>query len=100
MNNIQSSTTPSRAASPALYAGRVKWFNPQKGYGFITPDEPGPELFLHISALVHKCIPQEGDAIEFIIEPGPRGPRAAHVRLLAQPNAHNPPAPHPGAADQ
>ncbi len=61
--------------------GTVKWFNNQKGYGFITP-ENGEDVFVHFSAIQgdgYKSL-VEGDAVEFDITKGPKGQQAANVR--------------------
>lgn len=60
--------------------GTVKWFNNSKGYGFIGRDD-GPDVFVHYSAIVgdgYRTL-QEGDAVEFEIVQGPKGPQAANV---------------------
>ena len=60
--------------------GTVKWFNNAKGYGFIGRDD-GPDVFVHYSAITaegYKSL-QEGDAVEFEITQGPKGPQAANV---------------------
>jgi CspA family cold shock protein len=60
--------------------GTVKWFNNAKGFGFIGRDD-GPDVFVHYSALVadgYKSL-QEGDAVEFEIVNGQKGPQAANV---------------------
>lgn len=60
--------------------GRVKWFNPAKGYGFISR-ENGPDVFVHYSAIQSEGYKDlnEGAEVEFEIEQGPRGPQAARV---------------------
>jgi CspA family cold shock protein len=61
--------------------GTVKWFNNSKGYGFIGRDD-GPDVFVHYSAIVgdgYRTL-QEGDAVEFEIVQGPKGPQAANVQ--------------------
>ena len=60
--------------------GTVKWFNNQKGYGFIT-DEDGKDVFVHYSGLMmegFKSI-EEGAAVEFEISDGEKGPQAINV---------------------
>jgi cold shock protein len=60
--------------------GNVKWFNNSKGYGFIGRDD-GPDVFVHYSAIVgdgYRTL-QEGDAVDFEIVQGPKGPQAANV---------------------
>lgn len=63
--------------------GTVKWFNNQKGYGFIT-DEDGRDVFVHFSGLVmegYKSI-EEGAAVEFDVADGGKGPQAVNVVKL------------------
>jgi CspA family cold shock protein len=60
--------------------GTVKWFNSQKGFGFIER-EGGPDVFVHYSAIVGDGYRElhEGDRVEFIITDGPKGPQASEV---------------------
>jgi len=63
--------------------GNVKWFNDQKGYGFIS-QENGTDVFVHFSAIQgdgFKSL-QEGDAVEFDVTQGPKGPQAEMVRPI------------------
>jgi CspA family cold shock protein len=61
--------------------GTVKWFNDQKGYGFISR-EGGEDVFVHHSAIQETGFRtlREGDQVEFTIEQGQKGPAAANVR--------------------
>ena len=63
--------------------GTVKWFNGQKGYGFITRDG-GEDVFVHYSAIEGQGFRNlyEGDRVEFTIEQGQKGPSAVDVRKL------------------
>ncbi len=61
--------------------GLVKWFNPRKRFGFITPTE-GQELFAHSSQLKGARRLSEGDLVEFQVEESERGPIAAEIRIL------------------
>ncbi len=63
--------------------GTVKWFNDSKGFGFITPTE-GDDVFVHHTSIAgegYKSL-REGDAVEFEITQGPKGPQAADVRKV------------------
>ena len=62
--------------------GKVKWFNDQKGYGFITPDEGGKDLFVHHSAIQSKGFRTlaEGQAVDYDVEQSDKGPKATNVR--------------------
>jgi len=64
--------------------GTVKWFNDQKGYGFITP-ENGKDVFVHYSAIAgdgFKTL-REGEAVEFEITQGPKGEQATKVSKVS-----------------
>jgi cold shock protein len=61
--------------------GFIKWFNNSRGYGFIGWDN-GPDVFVHYSAIIgegYRTL-KEGEAVEFEIVQGPKGPQAAGVR--------------------
>ena len=61
--------------------GKVKWFNEQKGYGFITPDDGSKDCFVHHSSIKGEGFKtlQEGDEVEFEITQGEKGPQASNV---------------------
>ena len=64
--------------------GTVKWFSDQKGYGFITPDDGSKDVFVHYSAVQgdgFKSL-KEGQAVEFEITQGPKGPQASNVNRV------------------
>jgi CspA family cold shock protein len=61
--------------------GTVKWFNESKGYGFITPDDGGDDVFVHFSEIQaegYKVL-REGDKVSFEKGEGPKGPQAKNV---------------------
>ena len=62
-----------------MATGTVKWFNMQKGYGFIEPDGGGADVFVHISAVQQSGLPElrDGQAVEFQIQPGKNDKTAA-----------------------
>ena len=64
--------------------GKVKWFNDAKGYGFITPEDGSKDVFVHHTAIQAQGFRSlaEGDAVEFEIEQGQKGPAAANVRKI------------------
>ncbi len=67
-----------------MASGTVKWFSDRKGYGFITPDEGGKDLFVHLTALTgagQRSL-AEGARVSFDAEPGTKGPQAVNVQPL------------------
>lgn len=68
----------------SMAKGIVKWFSNQKGYGFITPDGGGKDVFVHHSAIQgegYKTL-DEGQSVEFEVTQGPKGEQAANVRKV------------------
>ncbi len=65
--------------------GAVKWFNDSKGFGFITPDDGGKDVFVHQSAIESSSAFRtlaEGDRVEFQTEQGAKGPQAKDVKKI------------------
>ena len=73
-----------KGGAVSMAKGKVKWFNDQKGYGFIQ-QENGPDVFVHHTAIVGDGFKTlaEGQAVEFEITQGEKGPRAANVVKLS-----------------
>jgi cold shock protein len=68
-----------------MATGTVKWFNAAKGYGFITPDEGGKDLFVHFSQISgegYKSL-DEGAKVEYEPREGQKGPEATNVATIA-----------------
>ena len=67
-----------------MASGTVKWFNAEKGYGFITPDGGGSDVFAHYSAIDATGFRtlEENQRVEFDIAQGPKGPQAADIRTV------------------
>lgn len=65
-------------------SGTVKWFNSQKGYGFIERED-GPDIFVHYSAVQGSGYREllEGERVEFTITQGPKGPQASEVMRVS-----------------
>jgi cold shock protein len=64
--------------------GTVKWFNSDKGFGFIAPDDGTPDVFVHFSAIEssgYRTL-EENQKVEYAVQQGPKGPQAAQVRAI------------------
>ncbi|MER8186747.1 cold-shock protein [Kitasatospora sp. NPDC094015] len=64
-----------------MATGTVKWFNADKGFGFIQQDDGGPDVFVHFSAIQttgFKSL-EEGNRVEYSVTQGPKGPQAEQV---------------------
>jgi CspA family cold shock protein len=67
-----------------MATGTVKWFSDEKGFGFITPDDGGRDLFVHFSGITgdgYRSLP-EGSKVSYEEEAGPKGPKAVNVAKL------------------
>ena len=64
--------------------GTVKWFNDAKGFGFITPDDGGKDLFAHFSAIQGNGFKslRENQKVSYDVTTGPKGDQATNIRLL------------------
>lgn len=69
-----------------MATGKVKWFNDEKGFGFIEQDGGGKDVFCHFSAIEdnggYRSL-NEGDTVEFEVEQGPKGLQAKNVKVAA-----------------
>jgi cold shock protein len=65
-----------------MATGTVKWFNDSKGYGFITPDDGGDDLFAHFSAINMQGFKtlKEGQKVSFEVTTGPKGKQASNIQ--------------------
>ncbi len=67
-----------------MATGVVKWFSDEKGFGFITPDDQGKDLFVHHTGIASDGFRTlaEGARVEYDSEPGDKGPKAVNVRPI------------------
>lgn len=65
--------------------GKVKWFNDKKGFGFVIPDDGGPDVLVHHSVIEGRGFRtlDDGEPVEYEAERGPKGLKATHLRKLA-----------------
>ncbi|GEA86038.1 MAG: cold-shock protein [Cellulomonas sp.] len=67
-----------------MATGTVKWFNAEKGFGFIAPDDGGPDVFAHYSAIQSSGFRslEENQKVEFEVTQGQKGPQASNITPL------------------
>ena len=67
-----------------MVTGSVKWFNDSKGFGFITPDNGGEDLFAHFSAIQSAGFKtlKENQRVSFGVATGPKGKQAANIQII------------------
>ena len=63
-----------------MQEGTIKFFNETKGFGFITPNDGGPDLFVHVSGLTGEV--REGDKVSYEVQNGKKGLNAVNVRVI------------------
>jgi CspA family cold shock protein len=68
-----------------MATGAVKWFSPEKGFGFITPDDGSSDVFVHFSAITGEGYRnlEENQKVEYDLGQGPKGPQASNVRPVS-----------------
>ena len=67
-----------------MSTGTVKWFSTDKGYGFITQDDGGPDVFVHFSSIAGEGYRNldENAKVEYEVTQGPKGPQASNVKVM------------------
>lgn len=65
--------------------GRVKWFDPKQGFGYIIADGGGPDVFVHHTELKCNPPPDDGEPVQFEVKQSPKGPIGINVRRIPVP---------------
>ena len=81
---VATSTTSQMKDKDSMNTGTVKWFNAEKGFGFIAPEDGSPDVFAHFSAINSNGYRSlnEGDRVEFETVEGPKGKQAANLSVI------------------
>ena len=68
-----------------MATGTVKWFNDAKGFGFVTPEGGGKDVFAHFSAIQGQGFKtlREGQRVQFDLTSGPKGEQASNIRVIS-----------------
>jgi len=83
-NGSERRSSQDRKQHTEMPIGTVKWFNAEKGYGFITPDDGSQDLFAHYTAIEstgYRSL-DEGQRVEFEVAQGPKGPQAGSIKAV------------------
>ncbi|GHC18301.1 hypothetical protein GCM10010082_07100 [Kushneria pakistanensis] len=83
-NGLRLGITANKARTSKMATGTVKWFNDTKGYGFISPDDGGDDLFAHFSEIQAEGFKslQDGQKVSFEVTQGKKGLQAANIKAI------------------